>query len=711
MHESKWIPTVCYQCKAECAILARVEDGVVKEVKGNPRARGKMCVKGMAGITTLYSNERLKHPLKRVGERGEGKFERIGWDEAMDIMEKKLRELIARGEGHKFTYSMFPHSTTDPKWRFVNAVGGFISTGLPHCDSAKIMAHLHTFGCFPNHHIAPMYFTVPKGGIMILSGRHPFGCLDDACVPRDILDAKERGAKLVVIDPIFRTEAAKADWWIPIKPGGDAALFLGMCHHLLTKGLYNKAFCDKWVREGDMDRLMAFIKDKTPKAMSRICDVPAKDIIKLAEMCAAAPSVCVDAFKSIMYGNAMDWGHAWSIFLVITGNLDNPGGQPMPEIAPMAPVKPTPPAPDLKALGYHRTGPNRDKFDNYTFFLEPTWYAAQAVKDDGLKVFFASECNPALSEMGSGEWREAMKMKNPDGSYKLELFVLTEILPSETMKWADLVLPDQTNFERWELLYMPWWYNFGHTAAVCRPVVDPIGESRHANRVMIELGKRMFPQYFAFKDDVEYYGIELSGVGMSMREVLDNGALWSPGTVGFRKYEDAGRFNTPSGKIELEWRMYENIGRQWPSPELPLEFRKDEEKYPFILVNFRTIFLNNTGAWSQNNAQLRDPVSGLDANPLILNPLDGARLGVADGDIVTVESSTGKVRVPVQFTEKIKPGCAGIIHGFGQTMGKVAARGPWFGDNELIADAGSHLDEQDLRGGEAHVSTRVRISK
>jgi thiosulfate reductase/polysulfide reductase chain A len=711
MHESKWIPTVCYQCKAECAILARVEDGVVKEVKGNPRARGKVCVKGMAGITTLYSNERLKHPLKRVGERGEGRFERIGWDEAMDIMEKKLRALIARGEGHKFTYSMFPHSTTDPKWRFVNAVGGFISTGLPHCDSAKIMAHLHTFGCFPNHHIAPMYFTVPKGGIMILSGRHPFGCLDDACVPRDILDAKERGAKLVVIDPIFRTEAAKADWWIPIKPGGDAALFLGMCHHLLTKGLYDKAFCDKWVREGDMDGLMAFIKDKTPKAMSRICDVPAKDIIKLAEMCAAAPSVCVDAFKSIMYGNAMDWGQAWSIFLVITGNLDNPGGQPMPEIAPMAPVKPTPPAPDLKALGYHRTGPNRDKFDNYTFFLEPTWYAAQAVKDDGLKVFFASECNPALSEMGSGEWREAMKMKNPDGSYKLELFVLTEILPSETMKWADLVLPDQTNFERWELLYMPWWYNFGHTAAVCRPVVEPIGESRHANRVMIELGKRMFPQYFAFKDDVEYYDIELSGVGMSMREVLDNGALWSPGTVGFRKYEDAGRFNTPSGKIELEWRMYENIGRQWPSPELPLEFRKDEEKYPFILVNFRTIFLNNTGAWSQNNAQLRDPVSGLDANPLILNPLDGARLGVADGDIVTVESSTGKVRVPVQFTEKIKPGCAGIIHGFGQTMGKVAARGPWFGDNELIADAGSHLDEQDLRGGEAHVSTRVRISK
>jgi len=711
MRENKWIPTVCYQCKAECAILARVEDGVVKEVKGNPKARGKMCVKGMAGITTLYSQERLKHPMKRVGERGEGKFERISWDEALNIMEKKLRELMARGEGHKFTYSMFPHSTTDPKWRFVNAVGGFISTGLPHCDSAKIMAHLHTFGCFPNHHIAPMYYTVPKGGIMILAGRHPFGCLDDACVPRDILDAKERGAKLVVIDPLFRTEASKADWWIPIKPGGDAALFLGMCNHMLRKGLYNKAFCDKWVREGDMDKLKAYIKDKTPEAMSRICDVPAKDIVKLAEMCAKAPSVCVDAFKSIMYGNAMDWGHAWSIFLVITGNLDNPGGQPMPEIAPMAPVKPVPPAPNLKELGYHRTGPNRDKFDHYTFILEPTWYAAQAIKDGGLKVFFASECNPALSEMGSGEWRKAMTMKDAKGDYLLELFVVTEILPSETMKWADLVLPDQTNFERWELLYMPWWYNYGHTAAVCQPVVKPVGESRHANRVMIELGKRMFPEYFAFKDDVEYYDIELSGVGMTMQKVLDGGALWSPGTVGFRKYEDAGKFNTPSGRIELEWRMYEDIGQHWPSPELPLEFRRDADKYPFILVNFRTIFLNNTGAWSQNNAQLRDSVSGLDANPLWLNPVDAAGLKIADGDTVTVQSSTGKVRAQVMLTEKIKPGCAGIIHGFGQTMGKVASRGKWFGDNELIADAGSHLDEQDLRGGEAHVSTRVRISK
>jgi thiosulfate reductase/polysulfide reductase chain A len=313
--------------------------------------------------------------------------------------------------------------------------------------------------------------------------------------------------------------------------------------------------------------------------------------------------------------------------------------------------------------------------------------------------------------MGSAEWRKAVTMKDKKGNYLLELLVVTEILPSETMKWADLVLPDQTNFERWELLYMPWWYNYAHVTALCRPVVAPIGEARHANRVMIELGKRLCPEYFAFKDDLEYYDIELAGVGQSVQKLLDNGGVWSPGTAGFRKYEDAGKFNTPSGKIELEWRMYKDIGQEWPDPELPLEFRRGEKDFPFILVNFRTIFLNNTGAWSQNNAQLRDPVSGLDANPVLLNPIDAEKLGLKDGDMVTVSSSTGKVRIPLMLTEKIKPGCAGLIHGFGHTVGKVAARGAWASDNELIADAGSHLDEQDLRGGEAHVATRVNITK
>jgi len=242
MVKDGWHPTVCYQCKAECAIIAKIENGKVTEVKGHPKKRGKVCVKGMAGITLQYSKDRLTHPLRRIGERGEGKFEKISWDDAMDIIEEKLRNLYDRGEAHKLTYSFFPHSLTDPKWRFLNAYGGYINTGLPHCDSAKIVSQIKCWGGIPNHHIPPAWFTMPGDGVMLLMGRHAFGCLDDAMVPRDILEAKDRGAKLIVVDPIFSPDAAKADWWIPIRPSGDTALLLGMIHYIIENDLYSSYF-------------------------------------------------------------------------------------------------------------------------------------------------------------------------------------------------------------------------------------------------------------------------------------------------------------------------------------------------------------------------------------------------------------------------------------------------------------------------------------
>ena len=312
------------------------------------------------------------------------------------------------------------------------------------------MSQIKCWGGIPNHHIPPAWFTMPKDGIMLLVGRHAFGCLDDAAAPRDIMEARDRGARLIVVDPIFSPDAAKADWWIPIKPSGDTALFLGMIHTIIKEELYDKEFVRDWVREGDFEKVEAYIKDKTPEAMSRICDVPARDIAKLARMCAKAPAVGVDGFKSIMLGQAMDFGQAWAIFMAITGNLDNPGGQPLPDLTPLSPVEPVPPGPaPLQEKGFHRTGPNRDRFSHYQFILEPTWYETQAIKDDSLKILLVTEANPALTEMGNKEWQRAVCMKGKDGQYKLEFLMNTDIMLSETGRFADLVLPDQTHFERW----------------------------------------------------------------------------------------------------------------------------------------------------------------------------------------------------------------------------------------------------------------------
>lgn len=713
MERSKWIPTVCYQCKAECAIIARVENGVLKEVRGNPKARGKACVKGMAGVSLEYSPDRLTHPLKRVGKRGEGKFERISWNEAMDILEKKIGGLRARGEAHKLTANFFPHSITDPKWRFLNAYGGFINTALPHCDSAKIVGFIRTMGGVPNHHIPPAWFAVPKGGIMILSGRRAFGGLEDASVPRDILDARDRGAKLVVLDPMFTPEAAKADWWIPIRPSGDTAFFLGMIHHLVMNDLYDKAFVERWVREGDFEKLRAYIADKTPERMAAICDVPAGTIIDLAEECARAPSVGVDSFKGIMLGNAMDFAHAWNIFLVITGNIDNPGGQPLPDLTPMSPVEPVPAGPNLHELGWHRTGPDRDRFAKYSFIMEPTWYEAQAIKNGGLKILITAESNPALTEMGQQEWQQAVCMTDGKGEPLLELLVCFEIMMSETAKYADLVLPDKSYFERWELLYMPWWYNFGHGVALRQPVVEPPGECRHSNEVFIELGKRIVPEYFRFENDIAYYDIQLKGLGLSVKKLQEIGGLWSPGTMGFRKYEKAGGFGTPSGKLHLWWEDLEEApwNQAFPRPELAPEYTVNKKEFPFILVSYRTIYHSGSGQWTHNNPQLRDRVSGFFENPLLIHAGTARKMGLSDGDFVTLESPSGGIRVRLKLTETIRPDCLGLGHGFGSTVGRVAVMGEGVSNNILIPDAGSTLEWQDVVGGESHVSTRVRIAK
>jgi len=703
----KWIPTVCYQCKAECNILAHVVDDKLKEIKGNPKA----CVKGHAGVSLEYSPDRVLYPMKRIGDRGEGKFERITWDEANKTILDKLKDLTNRGEQHKLTAFFFPHSITDPKWRFLNAYGGFINTALPHCDSAKIVAGLKTIGGVPNHHIPPAWFTVPKGGIMILAGRHAFGGLDNAKVPRDILDAKKRGAKFVVIDPLFTPDAAKADQWIPIKPGGDTSFFLGMINHIVMNNMYDKEFVDNWVNDGDFEKLKGYIKDKTPDSMSKICGVPTEVIIQLAEECAKAPSVGVDSFKGIMLGQALDFGHAWYIFMCITGNIDNPGGQPYPDLTPMSPVEPGPAGPNLHEKGWHRTGPNKDIFDKYSFIMEPTWYQAQAIKEGGLKVLICTESNPALTEMGQLEWQKAVTMKNGDGNYNLELLVTAEIMMSDTAKFADIVLPDKTYFERYELLYMPWWYHFGHGISLRQPVVEAPGECRHMNNVFIEWGKELCPEYFQFENDVAYYDIQLKGLGLSVDKLKQMGAHWSPGTMGFYKYKKRGGFATDSKKAHLYWGDLEEKGQAWPRPFLGKEYESNVSEYPFILVSYRTIFHAGAGQWTHNNPQLRDNKSGMYENPLVMNNQTATDLGINEGDKVLVESWGGKAEVNVHLSERIRPDCVGLAHGFGATVGRVATKGDGVSDNLIIPDCGSNLDYQDVIGGEAHVSSRVKVTK
>ncbi|HJO93058.1 MAG TPA: molybdopterin dinucleotide binding domain-containing protein [Victivallales bacterium] len=412
-----------------------------------------------------------------------------------------------------------------------------------------------------------------------------------------------------------------------------------------------------------------------------------------------------------MLGQAMDVGHAWMIFLAITGNFDNPGGQAIPDTTPVANIEPMPEEADLHKFGWHRTGPDKEKFKDYSFIMEPTWYQAQAIRNGDLKVLIVSEANPAKVSMGEREWQKAVTEKDGKGNYKLDMLVVHEIFMSETAKYADLVLPEKSYFERLEMFYMPWMYHYGHDIMIREPIVEPLGECRHTNEIYIDLGKRLVPEYFRVKDIKDYYNKQLSSLGLSINKLHEMGNAWSPGTMGFKKYEDRG-FGTPSKKVEIYWDELEDIDRALPSPDLAAEYGINVEKYPYILVSYRTIFHQGTGMWSHNNPQLRDSASGISFNPALVNPAVAEKLGIQDGDIVTIKSNWGEVSIPACVTERIKPDCIGLMHGFGGgKQGRVSSQGCGVSDNILIPDAGSNLEYQDLVGGESHVSCRVNIIK
>jgi thiosulfate reductase/polysulfide reductase chain A len=183
--------------------------------------------------------------------------------------------------------------------------------------------------------------------------------------------------------------------------------------------------------------------------------------------------------------------------------------------------------------------------------------------------------------------------------------------------------------------------------------------------------------------------------------------------MGFRKYEQSGSFGTPSGKVHLHWEDLDAApwSQAWPRAELAPEYRANAKNFPFILLSYRTIYHSGSGQWMHNNPQLRDRMSGFHENPLLINPSAAKKLGISDGDMVTVESPSGRIKVRASLTEGIRPDCVGLGHGFGSTVGRVATRGEGVSNNDLIPDSGSTLEWQDLIGGESHVSTCVRITR
>ncbi len=322
--EERIIPTFCAMCGPGmgCGINAIVRDGRFVGVEGMqeaPSSQGRCCPKAYAAPQWVYSPQRLKHPLKRVGQRGEGKFQKIGWDEALDIIAAKLTEQKEEfGPESLGILSPARRTYSDYLYRFLIAHGSpnYGHSGI--CFTQKWFAFNYTLGAYPSADMERSNLIVIWGAQPAISGA-PLGYM------KTILDAQARGAKIISIKPSMEPDVALADVWVPIRPGTDAALALAMLNVVINESLYDADFVSRWTY--GFDQLKVHIQQYTPQWAARITGLPAEQIEQVARLYATTKPA------SIYHGNGFEHApscsdaiRAVAILMAISGNLDRPGG-------------------------------------------------------------------------------------------------------------------------------------------------------------------------------------------------------------------------------------------------------------------------------------------------------------------------------------------------------------------------------------------------
>ncbi len=681
--ESKY--SVCDMCFNKCSLIARVRNGVVEKLDPNPKfhkSRGMLCARGNAGVRQLYDPDRLKSPLLRKGERGEGKWQRLTWDQALDHAAEQLLKI---GEQYTRCGVMFMAGADMQSTfvhRFADVYGSY--NKLSHesmCLIAGTRGFLDTFGEVP---IPDMQYTK----YVVMSGANRF----EALVTPDSMDlmkAMAGGCKLVVLDPRYTKTAALAHEYFPVRPGTDMAVMLAFAHVLITEGLYDREFVEQ--KCYGIEQLAEHVKQYSPEWAEKECEIPAEAIRRIArEMAAAAPQAMIyPGRRSSNYRNSTQIRRAYAIVNALLGNWDRPGGLTAARMV------------GLKSPGYDAPFYESNPFERIDHGVAKLMFeeegslkiARDAVLREEpypVKGFFTYKTNPMQTAANRSKTIEMIR--------KLDFMCTVDIVMSDTAWMADLVLPSQAAFERTD----PCSAQQGSSACACvvmrDPVVsDPLFESKPVFWMMKELADRLdLGEYFDLSIE-EYRKEQLRDLPGAMDALINDGVYYNPSKL-YGVYE--GRiFKTKTHKIELFNETYQQMGLDplpvYESPTAP-------PKNQFRMVVGRTATITQSS--SQNNSLLQEFEP---ENDLWIHPDSAAALGIHDGDPVTVSGKVGEQRIRARVTRRTRPDTVYMHTGYGvlsKGLSRLQGKGACIA--QVLEDG---LDE--ISGNMAMHETFVKITK
>ena len=670
--DTKIVHTVCQVCSGGCAVKAYVRDGRLVELRGNPDdqiSRGILCVKGISGIQWLYDPDRLKFPMKRTNpEKGIGvdpQFVKISWDEAYGIIAQKLNEYKEKFGPESIAFIMRPQ---DFAKRLAKAIG-----------TPNYISH-HTT-CYSTHEVVWGNTVTGKGrpwttdyanAKYILSFGWDMPGKAKNMQTQHFLAAIDKGAKVTVLDPRYTVTASKANLWIPIKPGTDLAFALAMINVIITQNLYNKQFVSELTT--GFEEVKEFIKPYTPQWASKITEVPAATIEKVAkEFATNKPAVIATHKRDAAgpnYANSWRLSHAQIILMALVGSIDRLGG-------PIIERKPSFPPLD-------------------TVVPPPSYPKARSDRIDGMEKF------PLLLKIGKGSFgafqngvlegkpypiKAAIIRKHNIFAFpnapnmvkalkKLEFMVALDIHPSEMIQMADIVLPDHHYLEGSAISYREY-FGLYPQVAIQQPVVKPLYDTRGFRNIMVELGNAMgLSDYFKEVSPGGYDDACMKTLGSSLDELKKSpNGLWGEPKPFVPKTE----FGTPSKKIELYASELKKHGYD-PLPAWKEKAVKPSIEYPLYFVTTRpSVFIHSTLQNLEANIQVYPE------NQCFINTETAKKLGVKNGDYVMVESPINKIKVKAKVTEGIRPDTVCVDHGFGHwSKGMTKAYGKGSNEGDII---------------------------
>ncbi|MBP2239611.1 anaerobic selenocysteine-containing dehydrogenase [Cytobacillus eiseniae] len=664
-------PAVCpLDCPDQCGLLLHKENGKIVKVEGDPNhpvTKGNICNKVRNMKERIYDEKRLKHPLKRIGAKGEGKFKQISWDEAIETITSHWKKLIdSTGPESILPYSFYGNmgnlTAEGMDRRFFHRLG---SSQLDRtiCQAAGTTGYKYTMG----GNIGTDPEDTIHSKLIIFWGINAVSTnMHQVALA---LKARKNGAKIVVIDVHKNQTGRLADWFIPILPGTDGALALGLMHILFAENLVDESFLQAYTIGHEM--LREHVKQYDPSTVSKITGVRVEDIYTLARMYGeTSPSF-------IRIGNGLQ-------------HHDN-GGMSTRTIACL---------PALTGQWLVKGGGAIKSNSSYLAYNEESLQRPDLLKNKQTRIINMNEIGRKLLERETSIHSMYVYSSNPaivapegnlvrKGLEREDLFlVVHDLFMTETAKYADIILPSTSSFENTDF-YGSYWH---HYMQIQQPVIEPYAESKSNVDVFRLLAKGM-----GFDDPV--FDEKETDMIASALTFPSNPSLASINyeTLLANNYVKAnveplfpGAIPTPSGKIELYSEKMKTDGYSPLPTYVPI--MKDGE-FPFSFVPAPNHnFLNSTFSNIPKHMKLeKEP-------RLHMHIEDARQAGIEDGDIVRVWNLRGECKLKVSIGENV-------------LQGVVVSQGLWANEQTQFVNALTPDRLSDMGGGATFFSGKVAVEK